>query len=88
MANKSLIFLITGSQLKGLGQTLKMLDSDNVGTDDLAGNLATVAGGVLVASGTGDLHSIRQGLMLNIQLSQEWLDNNPESTPTPAAKAG
>ncbi len=78
MAEKrQIIYIIAGSQLKGLGQTLKAIDKDNVGNDDLAGNLATVGGGVLVALGVGDLDSIRSGLELNIQLSQEWLDNNP-----------
>lgn len=74
-----LIFLIVGSQLSGVGQTLKAIDPDSKGNDDLAGNLASVAGQVLVAVGSDNIKSVRKALALNIQISQQWLDDNPEN---------
>jgi len=75
--NKKIIYLIAGSQLSGVGQTLKALDPDAKGTDDLAGNLCSIGGQVLVAVGSDNLKNLRQALELNVRLSQEWLDANP-----------
>jgi hypothetical protein len=72
-----LIFIILGGQVKGLGSTLQALDPDRSGNDDLAGNIAKAAGDVLVAVGSDNVRGIRDGLKLNIQLSQQWLDDNP-----------
>lgn len=72
-----LIMIIAGGQLQGLGQTLKSLDPDSKGTDDLAGSIAKAGGAVLVAAGAGNVKGVRAALELNIQLSQEWLDDNP-----------
>lgn len=80
MADKRLIMIIAGGQLQGLGSTLKALDPDNTGNDDLAGNIAKAGGAVLVASGMGNIKGVRQALELNIQVSQQWLDDNPATT--------
>ena len=69
--------IIAGGQLQGLGSTLKALDTDNVGTDDLAGNIAKASGSVLVATGAGNINGVRAALELNIQVSQQWLEDNP-----------
>jgi hypothetical protein len=77
--NKKIIFLIAGSKLSGVGQTLKALDPDSKGTDDLAGNLCSIGGQVLVAVASDNIKSVRKALELNVQISQAWLDENPAS---------
>lgn len=48
-------FLLFGNQAKALGKTLRDLDADNKGFEDVAGNVAEQTGQAMIAFGRGDM---------------------------------
>lgn len=76
MADKRTILIIAGGQMKGLGSTLKALDPDNTGTDDLAGAILNAGGSVVIAAALDNLKGQRAAVTTVRDIAQEWLDNN------------
>ena len=76
MDKKKLLFLIFGAQIAGLGTSLRALDTNTTGSDDLAGNVAAAGGQILTAIGTDNVAGLKKALELNIQISQEYIAAN------------
>jgi 6-phosphofructokinase len=76
MADKKTIMIIAGGQLKGLGASLKALDPDTKGTDDLVGNILNSGGTILISAAVNDIKSQRTAVTLIRDAAQEWLDTS------------
>lgn len=72
--NAQIALFISSSTLGGTARTLKTLDKNNTGADDIAGNLCSVASDVLLAVATEDLKDLKAALKLNIETSQKLLN--------------
>lgn len=57
-----LLFLIFGEQLRSLGRTLRGIDADNKGAEDIIGVMAEQGGQAMTAYGTGNLTGFRSYL--------------------------
>jgi hypothetical protein len=78
--NKKLICLIAGSQLQGVGQTIRSMDTDAKGVDDAIGLVAQLGGQALVAFGNDQLKNAESILLNAADSIYTALGRTPPST--------
>ena len=71
--NAQIALFIASSSLSGVGRSLKFMDKNNTGTDDVAGQLCDVTGEVLLSLATNDANDLHSALTKNIEVSQRLL---------------
>lgn len=81
--DKKVIMIIGGGQLKGLGASIKAVDQDNVGADDLVGGILNAAGTVLISLALGNVASQVKAVTMIRDVADEWLQNNAAIETTP-----
>jgi hypothetical protein len=74
---KEMLYIILGGQLQGAGRSVKALDTNTTGSDDLIGTICDAGGTVMIAAGTGNLNGQRNAVKLINEISGQWLAENP-----------
>jgi len=72
MKNKLLV-LIIAAQMQAFGTSLRNLDSDNKGNDDIAGQILQIGGNAINAFGNGDDKGFKKYLRLIADSIYEFL---------------
>lgn len=78
MRNRILI-LIIAAQMGSFGQTLKALDSDNKGNDDIIGQVLQIGGNAVQAFANSDDNGFRKYLKLIADSIYEFLGTSAPS---------
>lgn len=71
--NAQFALFLAASNLSGVGKSLKKLDKNNTGSDDLAGKLLDAFSPVLLAIADDDISSLISALELNVTISQQLI---------------
>jgi hypothetical protein len=74
-ANKTMIMIIAGGQMQGLGMSLRAMDPDDKGTDDLVGHLCQSGGSVLINAGLGNVKGARGAVQTIRDACDTWLQD-------------
>jgi hypothetical protein len=75
MASKTTIMVIAGGQMQGLGMSLRAMDPDDKGTDDLVGHLCQSGGQVLISAAMGNTKGTRGAVQTIRDACDAWLQD-------------
>jgi hypothetical protein len=80
MTSKTTIMVIAGGQMQGLGMSLRALDPDDKGTDDLTGHLCQSGGSVLINAAMGNVKGTRGAVQTVRDACDAWLQDPANQT--------
>lgn len=67
------LYLLIASQVSSFGQSLRVIDSDNKGNDDVIGSIMQLSGSALMAFLNGDTKGFRKYLKIIADTINEFL---------------